>query len=347
MIFEPGALMKNVTINTIAKEAGVSIKTVSRVFNQEPNVRPATRDKVLQAARKLNYRPNMAARSLASNKSYVIVHFYDNPSPDYLERAHEGIHKTCRANGYFAVMEPVTPAKGAKRTYAEEVGAYIRQFSIDGIILTPPLSDDPALMAVLDGARMPYVRISPHYAPQKSSCVCIDERAAARLMTRHLVALHHKRIAFIAGPPAHGAAKARQNGFEDVLGEAGLERADCPVLQGDFSFRSGFSAFETLVRNGPVPGAIFAANDDMAAGVMVAAMKAGLDIPADLSVAGYDGSRIGEILWPALTTIRQPVRAMAERATALLLQHIRNPAQEAITEQLPVSLLDRASTGAA
>ena len=337
--------MTKITINTIAEAAGVSIKTVSRVFNHEPNVRERTRDKVMSAAKKMNYRPNMAARSLASNRSYVIVHFYDNPSPDYLERAHQGIHKACRANGYFAVMEPIEAGDNPKNTnYSDEIQAYIREYSIDGIILTPPLCDDKSLIQTLDAGTIPYVRISPHYKPQSTSSTYVDERAAARLITSHLTDLGHKKIAFIAGPPNHGVAQARQCGFLDVVKEAKLDLKTCPVLQGDFSFRSGFSALEKLMKTPNPPSAIFAANDEMAAGIMMAALKAGLDIPGDISIAGYDGSRISEMLWPAITTIRQPVRALAGRATELLLKHIRNQGHEISCEQLEVNLINRDST---
>ena len=336
--------MKNITIEDIAKKAGVSIKTVSRVFNHEPNVRDRTKDKVLKAAQEMNYRPNMAARSLASNKSYVIVHFYDNPSPDYLERAHQGIHKACRANGYFAVMEPLRDKLSGSVNYSDEIQAYISEYSIDGIVLTPPLCDDIALIQTLDAGTIPYVRISPHYSPQSTSSTYIDERAAARLITTHLVELGHNNIAFISGPPNHGAAQERQCGFLDIVNDANLDLNMCPVLQGDFSFRSGFSAFEKLMDNKDKPSAIFAANDEMAAGVMVAALKAGLDIPSDISIAGYDGSRISQMLWPSITTIRQPVRALSKRATELLLKQIRDPQQKTVNDQLDITFINRDST---
>lgn len=336
--------MKNATIKDIAQKAGVSIKTVSRVFNYEPNVREITKDKVLEAAKAMNYKPNMAARSLASKKSYVIVHFYDNPSPDYLERAYQGIHKACRANGYFAVMEPIEVSQNNNLNYSDEIRAYIDIHTIDGIILTPPLCDDKKLIQMLSASNLPFVRISPHYKPRITSSTFVDERAAAHLITKHLVELGHKKIAFISGPPNHCAAQARQDGFLDIIKEAKLNLQNCQIIQGDFSFRSGFNALESLLETQNKPSAIFAANDDMAAGVMMAALKHGLDIPKDLSVAGYDGSRISEILWPPITTIRQPVRILAEKATELLLKHIRNPRQELIHQRLDVNLIDRDSS---
>ncbi len=333
--------MKKATIEDIAKAAGVSIKTVSRVFNHEPNVRDVTRDRVLAAAKEMNYRPNVAARGLASNKSYVIVHFYDNPNPDYLERVHQGFHKVCRANGYFAVMEPL-PA--SKASYASQVQDYIIEFAIDGILLTPPLSDDKALIASLEDSNIPYVRLSPYYKPKLTSHTFVDDKKAASLMTQHLIDLGHNKIAFISGHPHHGASKARRNGFLKALKGAQINPNTCPIVQGDFSFHSGYKASEQLMKLKRRPSAIFAANDDMAAGAMVAALKAGLDIPGDISIVGFDGSRVGDIMWPPLTTIRQPISGLAEKATDLLLKHIRQPGSAIISEQLPVSLVSRGSS---
>ena len=299
---------------------------------------------VLEAAKELKYRPNVAARGLASNKSYVIVHFHDNPNSDYLERIHQGIHKVCRANGYFAVMEPLSKSGNDEPEYSQQVRDYVMEFAIDGIILSPPLCDDQDLIANLETSNIPYVRLSPSYKPNLTSHTFVDDAAAAELMTQYLVELGHSDIAFISGPPHHGASKARTEGFLKVLEQAGADLELCPIIQGDFSFHSGYKACEELFELKHRPSAIFAANDDMAAGAMVAALKAGLDIPGDLSIVGFDGSRVGEIMWPPLTTIRQPIRGLAEQAANLLLQHIREPDREITKEQLPVSLITRGST---
>ncbi|MEE9347137.1 MAG: LacI family DNA-binding transcriptional regulator [Robiginitomaculum sp.] len=333
--------IRKVTIEDIAREAGVSMKTVSRVFNHEPNVRETTRERVMETAKAMKYRPNVAARGLASNKSYVFVHFHDNPNPDYLERIHQGIHKICRANGYFAVMEPLPIASGS---YAEQVTDYVTEFAIGGIILSPPLCDDKALLESLIARAIPFVRLSPSHDLGISSHTFVDDKAAAMMMTDHLIALGHKDIAFISGPPHHGAAQARRNGFVDSIKTANLNLKSCPIMEGDFSFHSGYKAYEQLARLGANPSAIFAANDDMAAGAMVAALKAGRDIPGDLSIGGFDGSRVGEIMWPPLTTIRQPIRGLAEQATELLLAHIRDPEKVNVSAQLPVSLIKRGSS---
>jgi len=268
--------MKKITIEDIAKQAGVSIKTVSRVFNHEPNVKDATRERVLDAAETMNYRPNLSARSLASNKSFIIVHFHDNPNPDYLERINQGVHKACRAAGYFSVNEPFALEQGS---YAEQAVSYLTQFHIDGAILSPPLCDDAALIETLIEKKVPFVRISPEYKPKLSSSAFIDDEFAGALMTNHLIDLGHKEIAFIAGPETHGSTLKRQKGFLTAITKAGLNEKNCPIAIGDFSFRSGFEAFSILRESSHKFTAIFAANDEMAVGVMMAAMKAGLDIP--------------------------------------------------------------------
>lgn len=334
--------MKKVTIDDIAESANVSIKTVSRVFNHEPNVREKTREKVLEAARVLNYRPNISARTLASNKSYVVVHFYDNPNPDYVARIHQGLNKICRSSGYFAVTEPLH-SQGT--TYAEQISNYLLEFHIDGVLLSPPLCDDPETLSVLNAQNIPYVRLSPRYERLKSSCTFIDDEAGAKKITQHLIDLGHRNIAFVRGDIGHGATKMRQNGFLKAISEAGISEENCPRFEGDFSARSGFRACETLLNTDRNVTAIFAANDEMAVGAIMAALKFGLDVPGDISVVGFDGSRVGDIIWPPLTTIRQPVRGLAERATELLLQSIRFPSNEIVCEELPVELLSRGSSG--
>ena len=334
-------IMKKITIEDIAKDANVSIKTVSRVFNHEPNVRDETRKRVLEVAEALNYRPNLSARSLASNKSFIIVHFHDNPNPDYIDRINQGLHKACRSAGYFSVNEPLPLSDDS---YAALAATYLTSFHVDGALLSPPLCDDPALLAVLREKNVPYTRISPMFEKHKSGSTYIDDKAASTMMTNHLIDLGHKRIAFIAGPASHGSTSERTAGFLNALESSNLSVQDCPQYSGDFSFRSGFEAGQKIIESGHNASAIFAANDEMAVGAMMATMKAGLDIPADMSIAGFDGSRIGDILWPQLTTIRQPIRKLSERATNILLTSLRSSELDIVCEELPVTLLARGSS---
>jgi len=308
--------MKSVTIIEIAERAGVSMKTVSRVLNGEPNVREATRDKVKKVAAELNYQPNVFARSLASKRSFVVAHFHDNPSPDYLEKVYTGVHQVTRSSGYLAVMEPLS------LPYTQSANEYLSRFKVDGVILSPPVSDNIELVDMLLERDIPIVRISPRNNLELSSYAYVDDSLATKAMTDHLIELGHTNIAFVAGPADHGAARKRETGFQHATVDAGLNKKDCPIVQGDFSVRSGFDAAKAVFTKTPGVTAIVAANDDMAVGVVMAAMKHGLDVPGDLSVTGFDGSRLGDIIWPQLTTVKQPVEEMAAEVTSMLLSEI-------------------------
>ncbi|NNC37262.1 MAG: LacI family transcriptional regulator [Acidimicrobiales bacterium] len=330
--------MKNVTIIEIAERAGVSMKTVSRVLNGEPNVRESTREKVKKVAAELNYQPNVFARSLASKRSFVVAHFHDNPSPDYLEKIYTGIHQVTRSSGYLAVMEPLTVP------YTKSAGEYLARFKVDGVILSPPLSDNTALVEMLLERGIPIVRISPRNNFELSSYAYVDDTSATKAMTEHLIELGHKKIAFIAGPREHGAARKRETGFHQATEAAGLNKSECPVFQGDFSVRSGFDAAKAALANSGDVTAIVAANDDMAVGVVMAALKRGLDVPGDLSVTGFDGSRLGDIIWPQLTTVKQPVEEMAAEVTSMLLEEIVAKEHEKKAVKFDVTNLIRNTT---
>lgn len=333
--------MKSVTIIEIAERAGVSMKTVSRVLNGEPNVRESTRDKVKKVAADLNYQPNVFARSLASKRSFVVAHFHDNPSPDYLEKVYTGVHQVTRSSGYLAVMEPLSVP------YTESAGEYLSRFKVDGVILSPPLSDSAELVDMLLERDIPIVRISPRNNLELSSYAYVDDSMATKAMTDHLIELGHTKIAFVAGPTEHGAAHKRKAGFRQATVDAGLKKSECPVVQGDFSVRSGFDAAKTVFTKTPSVSAIVAANDDMAVGVVMAAMKHGLDVPGDLSVTGFDGSRLGDIIWPQLTTVKQPVEEMAAEVTSMLLQEIVTKDHEKKAKKFDVTNLIRNTTATA
>ena len=333
--------MKSVTIIEIAERAGVSMKTVSRVLNGEPNVRESTRDKVRKVASELNYQPNVFARSLASKRSFVVAHFHDNPSPDYLEKVYSGVHKVTRASGYLAVMEPLSVP------YTESADEYLKKFKVDGVILSPPLSDNIALVNMLLERGIPIVRISPRNNLELSSYAYLDDALATKAITDHLIELGHTKIAFIAGPREHGAASKREAGFQQATNGAGLRKQDCPIFQGDFSVRSGFDAASLALEDKTGVTAIVASNDDMAVGVVMAAMKRGLDVPGDLSVTGFDGSRLGDIIWPQLTTVKQPVEAMAAEVTSMLLEEIVTKEYEKKAVKFDVTNLIRSTTALA
>ncbi|MDQ0464329.1 LacI family transcriptional regulator [Caulobacter ginsengisoli] len=307
--------MAAITIDDVAARAGVSIKTVSRVLNREPHVRPATRDRVLAAVDLLNYRPNASARALAGSRSYLVGLFFDNPSPGYNSQIEQGAMSACRDAGYFLLVEQLPETGAALR---ERVAALLSAVRMDGVILTPPLCDRTELLDALAGEGVPCVRIAPTIDLGRSPFVYMDDRRAAYEMTVHLQGLGHRDIAFITGPADHRAAANRREGFEQAMRDAGLPVRPERVRQGAFSFLSGWECAEQLLDSADRPTAIFAGNDDMALGVMAVANRLHIDIPGTLSLAGFDDSPGAQVVWPQLTTVRQPVAQMAQVAAALL-----------------------------
>ena len=218
----------------------------------------------------------------------------------------------------------------------------------DGVILTPPLSDHPVVLAALEREGVAYVRIAPGGDLDRAPWVSMDDRLAAYVMTNHLIGLGHKDIGFIIGHPDHGATHLRHQGFLDAMRDNGLFVRDNRVEQGWFSFRSGFEAAERLLGGSDRPTAIFASNDDMALGVMAVANRLRLDVPAELSVAGFDDTPGAKITWPQLTTVRQPIHAMAGAAADMLMQGVeREEGALPPSRLLDFELVLRESTGPA
>jgi LacI family transcriptional regulator len=329
-------------IEDVAHIAGVSMKTVSRVFNHEPNVRPETRAKVEIAAKKLNYRPNPSARSLAGNRSYLIALVYDNPSPNYVMEVLSGVLDACEAAHYSMMLRPL---ELGNQRHVEMIAEMVAQSAPDGLILTPPLTDDLALLQYLDAHNVRYASISP-MAKNARIGVRLDERRAVREMMAHIVALGHRRIGHIKGHREHGAAEWRLAGYKDGLRAAGIDYDKELVVPGDFSFECGLLGADRLLALDDPPTAIFAANDDTAAGVLHVATKRGLRIARDLSVFGFDDLPMARQLWPSLTTVCQPSREMGRIATEQLLSSIRDPSATGMV-QVSYALHFRDSTGPA
>ena len=308
-------------IEDVAEAAGVSMKTVSRVLNQEPNVREETRRRVEAAAQKLQYRPNPSARSLAGQRSYVVALIYDNPSSNYLMEVQGGVLDACRASHYNLVLGPVPYDQPDCIAHIAELVEHTR---CDGLVLTPPLTDDVKLLGQLDELGVPFASISPRTARGRIG-VTLDEHAAAFEMVDRLISLGHTRIGHIKGHPQHGASEWRHAGYREALKHAGIAYDTRLVIKGEFSYDSGVSGGEALLALQEPPTAIFAANDDTAAGVIRAACMRGLRVPADLSVCGFDDTPISRQIYPQITTVGQPTREMGRVATLELLKAIRDP----------------------
>ena len=314
-----------VTIDDVARVAGVSAMTVSRVINGKRNVRDSTRDAVLHAIDELNYSPNTAARTLAAGEATHIGLLYANPSAAYLSQFLVGALEGARKTGAQLVLEACVSESASEQA---ETARHFLQSGLDGLILPPPLSESMAVHSEVSAAKMPIVTVAMGLPHEETLNVRIDDFAAARDITTHLVKLGHRRIGFIRGHPAMSASSERYRGFVAALEEAGIDSADAPVEQGYFTYRSGLVAAERLIAREPRATAIFASNDDMAAAAVNIAHRAGLDVPKDLSVVGFDDTMPATTVWPELTTIRQPVADMAEAAIELLMTDLRREGED-------------------
>jgi LacI family transcriptional regulator len=308
---------KPATLDDVAALAEVSPKTVSRVVNSEGGVHSATRERVLRAIELLDYKPNLNARVLAGDRSYTIGLFSDKPG-GYLSDFHAGAADRCRESGYHLIVEEWNQADP---NAVRHVTALLRQLRPDGAILLPPLSDERLICNTLRDASIPIVRIAPREQSPDSPSIAIDDYLAARQLTAHLLGLGHRRIGFIRGKPGHGATEQRYRGFTDEMRDQGAPVEATLVETGNFVFTDGVACAERMLRAPLPPSAIFASNDDMAAAVISVAHRMGLVLPNELSVVGFDDASIATMIWPLLTTVRQPVTRMARHAAGLIVDH--------------------------
>lgn len=334
------------TIADVAAVAGFSPMTVSRVINGEKNVRDSTRDAVQAAIAQLNYSPNLAARSLAGAEQIRIGLLYSNPSAAYLSRYLLGSLEQARLSHVQLVIEKCDSGE------ADEIAALrdLLASGVDGIILSPPLCDSVHILELIARSEAQAVVVANWRPPGDVSVVRIDDQEAAAAMTRHIIALGHTRIGFIIGNPTHRASEQRLQGFLSTMRAAGLDIPDERIAQGQFTYRSGLVAAEQLLDLPDRPTAIFASNDDMAAATVAVAHRRHLDVPADLTVCGFDDTDFAQSIWPELTTIHQPIAEMSRKAVDMLVQRIRarragrdEPAQEAL---LDFTLMQRDSDAA-
>ncbi len=306
------------TIADVAARAGFSLMTVSRVINGEKNVRAATRDAVLEAIRHLDFAPNQAARALAGAQPIRIGLLYSNPSAAYLSRyLLGGLEQARLSHAQLIIQKCDGGADEEEATVAELIGS-----GVDGLILSPPMSDAPAILSLLERAPVPSVIVANARADTAISVVRMDDHAAAEAMTNHIIGLGHRRIGFIVGNPAHRASEQRERGFRAATRSAGLHIPEAYVVQGAFTYRSGLMAAEALLSLEERPTAIFASNDDMAAATVAVAHRRQLDVPGDLTVCGFDDTDFAQSIWPELTTVHQPIAQMSRTAVEMLVGRI-------------------------
>lgn len=313
------ARRQSITIKEVAELAGVSQMTVSRVLNNAEAVRPETRERVQSAIKELNYRPNLMARSLARGQSKLLGLVYQETKEAELNDVLVSALKACRAMGHQLVVEDLT-VKGGRSPDTAKLVDRLSVLGIDGLIVTPQLARHSDLMNALSKLPLELVLLGASDAPGSFAQISFDDFGGATQLTNHLIEHGHKRIAFISGGDDCLAGKARREGYEKALKDQGLQPNERFVKPGRYTFESGMKAAEELLSGPDRPTAIFCANDEMAAGAVVAAHRKGLNLPADLSIVGFDDTDISNTVWPQITTIRQPIGRMAELAVQYLSQ---------------------------
>ncbi len=308
-----------VTIYDVAKHAGVSAMTVSRVINKNVNVREPLRERVMASIKALNYSMNMAAKATRAGVGGLRIGIlYSNPSASFLNEILVGSLEEASRLGGQLLLEKCSGLPSQKTAMKR-----LMDQGIDGVILPPPLCDSEPTIHMLTKAGIPVLALATGAPLRNVSAVHIDDYQGALAMTRHLIRLGHTRIAFIKGAPQHTPAARRFDGYCAAMTEKGLPIDPRMVVEGDFTYQSGLAAAETLFQLEHRPTAIFASNDDMAAAVIAVAHGYRIPIPDSLSVCGFDDTPVASTIWPQITTIHQPIVAMGRSAVSTLFEKIR------------------------
>lgn len=342
--------MRPVTLEDVAARVGVSGKTVSRVVNGDARVSQNTRRRVEEAVRTLHYQPNLAARALATSRSNLIGIFTPTSglSHFFAELTHAAI-RTCRKYNHNLVVEEFDMQTSK---VADIYRNGLRALRCDGMILPSPVCDDLDLLDTLDADGVRYVRISPALQIERAPALISDHAAGARAVAHHFWSLGHRRFAVLTGLPHQASSPLRRDGFVDGILECGGDPSDIEIIEmqqmlkmeGDqpqSGMNLGRAAAKTLLQGTSRPDAIFAYNDELAAGIVSGARDLDIVVPDHLSVAGFDDSEAARLCWPPLTTVRQPIAEISARAVTMLVMPIL-PRNGAII--CPVELVIRGST---
>jgi LacI family transcriptional regulator len=333
------------TITEVAERAGVSIKTVSRVMNNYEHISRKTRDKVQTAMDELNYAPSSIARQMRMGDQLSIGMLYGDPSSGYQARLNHAVLKACSDAQRYLVVELFDEVSTEWRGQVE---AFLDRTRVKNLILVPPMCDSSELHELLAERDVQFVLISPSRPVSGASSIAMDDRLAAMEMTSHLIELGHKRIGHIGGDIAHIATLLRRQGFQDAHAKAGLGRPDPSLIaSGGFSFKEALDCADRMLTSKNRPTAIFAANDEMAAAVVMTANRLGISVPNGLSVAGFDDTPISQTIWPELTTVAQPFEDIAREAVKVISDKTREDQGISATRVLQHNLVIRGSTGPA
>lgn len=326
------------TIYDVAREAGVSDATVSRVFNNKDNVRQATRERVLEAASRLGYIANLQARILAGGKSNIIGLLVPGLDTAYTVEIIRGIDIELSQAGYEMLLYTTRRRGSNEASYLQ----YIANGLSEGLLLVVPLLSH-AYFKTLSDLQYPYVLIDEIDETGKSYSVDSSNTQGAYDATRYLIELGHTAIGFIKGMAGLHSSRARLQGYLNAMQDHNIEVKDEYILSGNFNLSSGYEQMHKLLDSSSPPTAVFASNDMMALGAMNAIRERGLDIPSDISVVGFDDIPQASTTHPKLTTVRQPLEQMGRFGVQLLLEQIANPDRTPSHTTLATELIIRDS----
>lgn len=329
--------MPRPTIRDVARHAGVSHQTVSRVINGRDDVLPETRALVEAAINELGYRPSAIARSMARGQTHTLACISPNLTDYTFASLIEGAELEARRHGYFMLSSSASDP-GAFRALVDELVGHRR---VDGLIVINPYSDSRHEHIPQN---FPVVFVGARSHDKPISSVCLDDENVAYEATRHLISLGHVQIGMVTGPMKEDCSRDRAEGYRRALQEAGIKFDQTLVVEGDWSATSGKDALFSLVNRESMPTAIFAQNDRMAMGVLRAARDAGLKVPSQLSVIGVDDMPLSSYFDPPLTTMRQDMPLIGRSAAGILLDAIQNTNAALRVLSLPAQLVVRQST---
>jgi len=329
------------TINDVARLAGVSKKTVSRVINRSPLLNDETRERVEKVIRELGYVPNPQARALALRRNFLVGLIHDNPTAQMVLNVQQGILEALAGTEFEMVVRPVDRNSAAM---LDDVRAFLERQRLFGVVLLPPISENDALARLCDEVGCRYVRMGSARLDDDLHMVASNDREAVKEATEFLIQQGHELIGLIEGPDGFRSARERRLGFEDALSAAGRTLPRSLIARGNYTFETGVTAAERLLDLSPRPTAILASNDEMAAGVVFAARERGIAVPEELSVIGFDDTPIAAHIWPPLTTVRWPIVSMARSAARKLVgDMVGGQAAGEQPSELPSTLVKRAS----
>lgn len=332
---------KNPTINDVARVAGVSKKTVSRVINRSALLKQDTREKVEAVIAELGYVPNPQARALALRRNFLLGLLHDNPNAQTVLNFQEGVLDAIRDTEFALVVRPVDRHSPEM---LDDIRHFLEQQRLYGVLILPPISENDELARLCREMGCGYVRMGSAQLDDDEHAVASNDREVVESAVDHLVEAGHRRIAIIKGPTGFRSALERYEGFMTSMKKHGLDVTDDMIVQGNYRFDSGLAAAGALLDRSDRPTAIFSSNDEMAAGALHAARQRNITVPSDLSIIGFDDSPIAAHIWPPMTTVAWPIREMAKAAGLKLVAPADEGAQAA---RFPAKLVQRQSVAPA